>query len=1017
MRNSAIEMHSKFRYIFSFLFLSVLTFGAFAQKTKQYTESSVLFNHAKMLYIKQLYVPAIKEFQHFLDTKPGSNFEYEANACIGLSRLKLEKANAARDLINFVKEEPEHKLNTEITYELGLYYFNTGKYSRAAKYLESISENDVTKAQREELIFKKGYSYFNTEEFEKAKTEFRKIMNGDGKYAIEASYYYGYQCYILNDYACALATFQKIGDKGPKTMKLYIAQIYYGQEEYEKAFDAIKGLDIPNQTDEIELLTGKIQYKLGNINVALSHFDKFKGDVPLLQPDEIYQFAFANYAANKLQKSSDYFILIANQENAIGQASNYHLGVNDVKSNKKDRALNAFAEAKRKNYDKKISELAAFNYAKLAAELQQNNTAINAIKEFLDKYPRSEYADEAKSIMAEVFLSTKNYKAAIEVLEQINTLNNTAKTAYQELTFHRGEELYLNKQYQDAEIFFIKSVKYPKDPTLEALAYFWRAQIAFKVDDYAESTSLMNRFLSNSGSDKSNLKGYGYYSMGYNYYKQDNYSKAQNYFASYKKAETFNPANKSIYLDNTLRLADCYFLNRQYNEAVKEYDFIIQKDYKNSDYAIFQKGMLYGLQERSSEKINTLKLIQKDFPKSIYIDDALYQIAREYLALENYTMAESIFKMIISQHDYSPYLADCYLKLGLIYNNRSKEDVALGYFKTVVERFPKTSSAKEALAFIEIIYTNQGKPEEYFEYVKNVPDADVRVSYQDSVIYQSALMKYGKGDCPNAITNFKSYISKFGNSGYFIVPAHYYKAECEYFNDKQAEAIKSYQFVVSQSTNEFTEKSLIRLSSYYVKQNNCEEALTYFAQLEPVASSKSVFISAIMGAMRCSYKMKDYEMAKKKAIELLPIENVPKEDLVEANMVLGRIQLKDNNLRTAKSHFDYVISESRNELTAEALFQRATIYFQQNDLEASRTDILKLNDDFSAYEFWVVKGFILLSDIYLKENDYFQAKATLQSIIDNYEKEDDGLLDICRLKLKEIEQLENPKKKLIEDEE
>jgi len=62
-----------------------------------------------------------------------------------------------------------------------------------------------------------------------------------------------------------------------------------------------------------------------------------------------------------------------------------------------------------------------------------------------------------------------------------------------------------------------------------------------------------------------------------------------------------------------------------------------------------------------------------------------------------------------------------------------------------------------------------------------------------------------------------------------------------------------------------------------------------------------------------------------------------------------------------------------------------------------------------------VKGFILLSDIYVKEKDYFQAKATLQSIIDNYEK-DDGILDICKMKLKEVENLENPEE-VIEPEE
>ena len=41
------------------------------------------------------------------------------------------------------------------------------------------------------------------------------------------------------------------------------------------------------------------------------------------------------------------------------------------------------------------------------------------------------------------------------------------------------------------------------------------------------------------------------------------------------------------------------------------------------------------------------------------------------------------------------------------------------------------------------------------------------------------------------------------------------------------------------------------------------------------------------------------------------------------------------------------------------------------------------------------------------EDDLFQAKATLQSIIDNYFNEEDGLLDICKSKIATIENLEN----------
>ncbi len=42
-------------------------------------------------------------------------------------------------------------------------------------------------------------------------------------------------------------------------------------------------------------------------------------------------------------------------------------------------------------------------------------------------------------------------------------------------------------------------------------------------------------------------------------------------------------------------------------------------------------------------------------------------------------------------------------------------------------------------------------------------------------------------------------------------------------------------------------------------------------------------------------------------------------------------------------------------------------------------------DEFSSYDYWLAKSFILLADIYTITGDLFQAKQTLQSIIDNYE--------------------------------
>jgi hypothetical protein len=76
-----------------------------------------------------------------------------------------------------------------------------------------------------------------------------------------------------------------------------------------------------------------------------------------------------------------------------------------------------------------------------------------------------------------------------------------------------------------------------------------------------------------------------------------------------------------------------------------------------------------------------------------------------------------------------------------------------------------------------------------------------------------------------------------------------------------------------------------------------------------------------------------------------------------------------------------------------------------------------MSENYSKYEFWVAKGFILLSDIYVVQKDYFQAKATLQSIIDEYSKDDLKIIALEKLKKLEEDEAKGKleQKKKVED--
>jgi hypothetical protein len=55
-----------------------------------------------------------------------------------------------------------------------------------------------------------------------------------------------------------------------------------------------------------------------------------------------------------------------------------------------------------------------------------------------------------------------------------------------------------------------------------------------------------------------------------------------------------------------------------------------------------------------------------------------------------------------------------------------------------------------------------------------------------------------------------------------------------------------------------------------------------------------------------------------------------------------------------------------------------------------------------SHDYWVAKTYILIADNYIGMKDIFQAKSTLQSIIENYEVEDDDILSIAKEKLKKL---------------
>ncbi len=112
--------------------------------------------------------------------------------------------------------------------------------------------------------------------------------------------------------------------------------------------------------------------------------------------------------------------------------------------------------------------------------------------------------------------------------------------------------------------------------------------------------------------------------------------------------------------------------------------------------------------------------------------------------------------------------------------------------------------------------------------------------------------------------------------------------------------------------------------------------------------------------------------------------------------MLGRCALLTDDFATAKKEFQATAKQS-SAVGAESRYNLALIEYKQNNFKASQNKCFEIINEVPSYDYWIGKSFILLADNYVALKDTFQAKQTLQSLIENFEVDPSDPEDIKAL--------------------
>jgi tetratricopeptide (TPR) repeat protein len=191
--------------------------------------------------------------------------------------------------------------------------------------------------------------------------------------------------------------------------------------------------------------------------------------------------------------------------------------------------------------------------------------------------------------------------------------------------------------------------------------------------------------------------------------------------------------------------------------------------------------------------------------------------------------------------------------------------------------------------------------------------------------------------------------------------------------------------------------------SYNFKEDYVQ-AYNLYSEWAEFAIDESDKYEAQVGAMRSSYRIGEFDNTLKYASKVIENSVASSGDQQQAYYFIGKASLEQGKETQALQAFAK-IADGKNNISAEANYLIAKIYFNQDKIEFAEKQINYVTENNTNYPYWIAKSIILYADIYLKKNDLFNARAALEAIIENF-KDDQNIISEANEKLKVVEQKE-----------
>ena len=991
--------------IIALLGVCILLQSAYAQRLYESESPLRLLNQAKEFYSERNYTGTEHKLNLFLQGSVDDNSREEANFLLAACAYYKGNGEALQMMRDYLDEHADGRYTNEAYFFLGSLFFEQKEYKKAVLWLTQSDIDLLTRQQQDEYCFRVAYSYLEDEKYDEAEHYFTLLERNSDSYRTTAQYYLAYIQYAQGNYAKALAGFTKLKENPDfrKNALYFTTQINYVDGKYVRAIDEgtelLESYPGDGGNTEIKRVIGNAYYREGDTKNAIVYLSQYANESNAPMRNDLYILGVCYFTTKEYAKAVECFSKTVGKDDEIAQNAYLYLGQSYLKLGDKHNARMAFEAASKSEFDRSVQEAALYNYGVLIHEtFSAFGENVRVFEDFLNRFPNSQYADQVSKYLVEVYMTTSNYSEALASIEKIKSPGAKILAAKQSILYQLGVNAYTNTNFENAATLFTHAIEVGEyNAEDRAKAYFWRAESYAKLDRHSQAQRDYQNCLASKGKTTEITK-LSYYGLGYACFKQKNYSEALRQFNAYVGNEK---ANNALLADAYNRKGDCLFYTRDFAGARQAYAKAEEMMPSAGDYALYQLGIIEGLNKNYAGKIKHLDALINNYPESSYANAALFEKGRTYVITDKPAEAEKAFVRLIDRYPNSLSARKGGLQLGLLYFNENRLDDAIVVLKNIQKNYPGTEEAKTALQDLRTIYVEKNEIDNYVRYTNSLGGSSrVEEREQDSLSFIAAEKLYMRSDFDAALKSFQNYLNRF-KPAIFADPAHFYSAKI-YYNNKKSDAAYEHLANVLQSENRtFREEALtMKADIEYLKQDYYN-AMQSFEELYAEAHQSALKEKALLGLLRSAYYAKSYDKAVETADKTTAIDRLSSEVQTEAAYIKAKSLISLNRTAEAVQALTELKKDTRNAFGAEARYLLALYYFDAGKKEQAEKEVLAYIEEGTPQAYWLARSFVLLADIYISNGDDFQARQYLESLKTNYKKNDD-ILPSVEKRLKQL---------------